>query len=252
MGPGSSNLGLGLPSSDSLPNSGVPTSLAVTSATDVMQAAGLINLALAQPSTSSFMLQAQAGPVGSPGSQAALTAALKIAITSRQMHAAAGTNATDLAMLPMFSSDGTPAGAAPQDAIDMHIYRVQVPQSILAAQASVLRIDPSGNPLTLAIQLAQLVSGTSGQGQGAQAAASGNPAIVDISFGAASAKVALQALAVSRVHMTNAGADAVLLPQFVEGAGMLPSFMVKAIPTALLLGQRVSNRLATIISGRED
>jgi hypothetical protein len=83
-----------------------------------------------------------------------------------------------------------------QDNMDIHVYRVGVPPSLQHAQGVPIKIDPNGNPLVLAMQLAQTIAGGGQDG----------PSVVDVLFGAAAAKVALQTLAVARVNLNSASA----------------------------------------------
>jgi hypothetical protein len=87
-----------------------------------------------------------------------------------------------------------------QDNMDIHVYRVGLPNSLQHVQGVPIKIDPNGNPLVLAMQLAQTIAG----GQD-------GPSVVDVVFGAAAAKVALQTLAVARVNLNSAGAWFVVL-----------------------------------------
>ncbi|KAJ9522687.1 hypothetical protein QJQ45_019907 [Haematococcus lacustris] len=207
------------------PSLSLPCSITVTSSTDPMQAAGLINFSLSQPGTTSFVLQAAAGSPGSTGSQAAFNAALKVAVAARKLHLATAAPDTDMGILPLYpGADATALGPSPLDSLHLHVYCVGVQARLAQAKGLPMRVDPQGSVLVLSLQLTQLIS-SAGQTGG----------VVDLTFGPAAAQLALQTLAMARANLLGSGQDAVLLvQQLVEGLGSVPAFLIRAVPTCLL------------------
>lgn len=217
----------------------------LTPTTDATQAAGLINLALSQPGISSFLLHVPSWkqPGGGKGGNP-LGTALAVIMAARKINAATQ-HKSDLAMLPSLTTlnaiQSTPGSAGSsadpstppptQESFDVHVYRLAMPGHVLAMQGQSVRVDFSSSPLVLALQVAQGVAAGS---------------VVNVMFGPGTAATALHALAQARASLTASNQDAVLVPQQLDaspgGASGAFPYLVKAIPTALLLQVRACSQ----------
>lgn len=195
------------------PSLQLPNSILVTAGTDPMQAAGLISFTFSQSPHSFFVLNTLGGAESGVTSVGVLNAALRVVLSARKInqHAVAR---FDLGFVPFVVSDAA-------DGIGLLVYKCSFSPEVAKARGQVLKMEATSNPLVAGLSLFNMLQSSSQQ--------------LEVIFTADAAKVALQALAIMRINLSNNGRDVLLLASTIEYAadasGPKNYYLLKLTPT---------------------